>query len=563
MHRLTLSLAALTVAATTSLAQVHVIPNGTAAVAGNTSNAFPWGSSASAWPGLRLMAVYDSANFTAASINTPILISRLRWRANDSTSTWVGGTFTTGTVRMSTAAVDWSAVTTNFASNHGPDLTTVYTGPVTYLPGSGAGVGVPAPYVVDILLPIPFLYDPSSGDLNIDCDYPGGANYVGGSLSSMDVQSTGSMSSRVYASASYPAADGMTQNHGPVVEVTYAPAVGAATGTPYGTGCYDRAVSFYELFQTNTFDLSNRSVLLTRTGAGYSVTNGSTNWFTPVAPNLALTDDSVSPAQTLPFTLNYPGGSTTSIFVSSNGFVWAQTGGVNGCCAGDPSLLLAQGARWCPLWADWNPSVGGTVHFDPDPINNAAYVTFLGVPEFGGANLNTMQIAFFATGAVEFRYQTCSMLTHVALTGWSPGGGARDPGNRDLSASLPFVTTADQASLRLTGSPRPVLGNTVVLTTSNILPSVGVGATILSFTQHNPGLDLTSIGMPGCRQYVNLDSTQLFFPTGGTGSTNFFIPNNPIYTGMRVFAQSAAFVLGANPLGVLSSNGWAMLVGIL
>lgn len=563
--RLHLTLAALVAASASALSQVIVIPNGTAATAGNSSNAFPWGTSASAWPGLRLMAVYDTSNFTAQSVTGPVLISRLRWRANDAavTTTWTGGTFTTATVRMSTAAVDWSAVTTNFATNHGGDLTTVFTGPVVFQPGAGLGVGVPAPYVVDITLTTPFLYDPSGGDLNIDVDYPGGTNFVGGTLPQMDVQSGGANASRVYASANYPAANGTTVDYGSVIEVTYAPAVGAATGRPYGAGCYDRAVTFYETFAGGTFDLSNTSILMTPTGTGYVVTSGSSNWFTPVAANLGLTDDSVSAALPLGFTLNYPGGSTSSVYASSNGFVWAQAGGVNGCCAGDPALLVAQGARWCPLWNDLNPGVGGTVTFDVDAPNGAAYLTWTNVPEFGTSNLNNFQVAFFSTGNVEMRYRACSVMTHVVLTGWSPGGGVRNPGSRDISATLPFTTAPDAFPLTLTGSPRPVIGNTVVLTSTHVPLSSSIGATVLSFTQHNPGLDLSSLGMPGCRQYVNLDSTQLFFPSGGTGSNSFTIPNNPTYVGVHVYAQSAAFAPGVNPLGVLSSNGWDMTVGLL
>ena len=51
------------------------------------------------------------------------------------------------------------------------------------------------------------VYDPAAGDLIVDVDYPGGANYSGGALAAMDVQ-TGSAASRAYASTSYPAGNG-------------------------------------------------------------------------------------------------------------------------------------------------------------------------------------------------------------------------------------------------------------------------------------------------------------------------------------------------------------------
>ena len=53
-------------------------------------------------------------------------------------------------------------------------------------------------------------------------------------------------------------------------------------------------------------------------------------------------------------------------------------------------------ARWCALWNDLNPGSGGTVQFDQDVPNGAAYVTFTGVPEYASANSNTFQFAFFA-----------------------------------------------------------------------------------------------------------------------------------------------------------------------
>ncbi|MCA8966659.1 MAG: hypothetical protein KDC48_17395 [Planctomycetes bacterium] len=219
--------AAATATAASLLAQSATITVPTLApgVPGNSSNSFPWGTSASGWAGLRLQAVYDSANFPG--VTGTVVITRLRWFANDqaTTTTWVGGTFANASVYMSTAAVDYGAVTTNFSGNHGFDLQTVYSGAVTYLAGSGNGVGVPGPAVVDLTLTTPFYYNPANGDLCIDVDYPGGANFTaagaGTSLVSMDVQSTGSMSSRVFASSMYPTANGTTQNHGPVVEITY------------------------------------------------------------------------------------------------------------------------------------------------------------------------------------------------------------------------------------------------------------------------------------------------------------------------------------------------------
>jgi len=230
MQRTLLAVAALASVATAQL--TTVLPVGMANAAGSTSNAFPWGTTASGWTGLKILACYDSSNFTAASINYPILIQGLRWRANDSTASWTGGTYAQGTVSLSTAAVDQAAVTSaSFAANHGPDLTVCYNGPVTVLPGTGNGTGVPGPWHVGVTFTTPFLYDPAAGDLAIDTDFPGGTNFSGGTLTSMDIDGTATaLSSRVFSSSLYPTPNGTTTNHGIVVEVTYVPAQGLYAG---------------------------------------------------------------------------------------------------------------------------------------------------------------------------------------------------------------------------------------------------------------------------------------------------------------------------------------------
>ncbi len=226
MRSLPLPILAAAVSASIGLAQsTHVIPIGLPNGAGNSSNSFPWGTSAAGFPGLRVMTCYDSSNFTTAGLTTPIRITRLKWRANDSTSSWTGGTFAQGAVSMATAAVDHTSITTSFAQNAGNDASTVYSGPVHFLAGAGNGIGRSGPVVIDVSLTTPFIYDPAAGDLIIDVDYPGGNNYSGGTLSAMDVQ-TGAAASRAYASSSYPVGNGTTTSHGAVVEVDYVPANG-------------------------------------------------------------------------------------------------------------------------------------------------------------------------------------------------------------------------------------------------------------------------------------------------------------------------------------------------
>jgi hypothetical protein len=108
-----------------------------------------------------------------------------------------------------------------------------------------------------------------------------------------------------------------------------------------------------------------------------------------------------------------------------------------------------------------------------------------------------------------------------------------------------------------------VLGHTINLVTANIPAGTPVGAEIFSNVQHNPGIDLASIGMPGCRQYVGLDFTSIFTVSGSSASMPLSVPNNAALAGVRVQTQSATFTPGLNPLGVLSSNGLTLVLDLL
>ncbi|MCA8978133.1 MAG: PKD domain-containing protein [Planctomycetes bacterium] len=206
-----------------------VIPVGFASTPGNSANYYPWGTSASGWNGLRLLATYGAVNFTGQNITAPILIDRLQWRPDDQAPAVSGGTFTVATVEMSTSPVGWRAVTTNIAADHGPDRAVVYSGPVVYAPTTGGISWTPQSRCVDVTLTSPFLYDPLAGDLVIDVYYPSWS-FVGGTLGGLDVVDSTPSASRVYGTSSYPGGNGTTLHHGLVVEVDYVPGVGLHAG---------------------------------------------------------------------------------------------------------------------------------------------------------------------------------------------------------------------------------------------------------------------------------------------------------------------------------------------
>lgn len=200
-----------------------VLPNGYANVEGGSSNAFPWGRGGI---GLAIQTIYDSSHFTLQGINSPILITGLKWRPN----TGVGLTassYTAGcTVKCSTSPLDWAGLSTTMASNRGANETTCYSGVVSWA-AQAAQTG-PTPFGISVPFQTPFLYDPNGGDLNIECDLP--IQTFTGVAPQLDVHLTAGQAnaSRVYISTGYPGTGVGTinTNHAVVVEVTYVAATG-------------------------------------------------------------------------------------------------------------------------------------------------------------------------------------------------------------------------------------------------------------------------------------------------------------------------------------------------
>jgi hypothetical protein len=301
---------------------------------------------------------------------------------------------------------------------------------------------------------------------------------------------------------------------------------------------------------------------------------GLTSYVAPTvaATTLALTDDSAA-VVLLGSAFPFPGGSTTSLQVSSNGFVSAAVGNaITGTTAYTPdaaTLLSAPQTAWRCAWHDLNPAAVGSGQVKFEEVGTTSYVTWDGVYDFTGttaANANTFQAQFDrATGNVHLVWQTMSTLGGTGFgVGYSPGGASANPGNTDISVALPatFSTaSADVSPLTLAAGSRPILNTNVALTTTNIPAGSPIAVTILSFGQVNPGVDLGFLGAPGCRQHVTPGSNTVFVAPAGSTVLNLFIPNVPAFVGMLVFGQAASISPGVNALNVLTSNGVALSIG--
>jgi PKD repeat protein len=231
MHRFATALAASLLASVASAQFTLVTPNGLANTEGDSNNSIPWNRGTAS---TRIQYVVDSSHFTSQGVTYPIVISKLRYRADSApaTSSWAGGSWPNVRIDMASCPLDHAAASTTFAGNLGPDLTTVLNGPVTVSPGAGNGVATPGPWYLTIPLTTPFQYDPSLGnDLTVDI-YLDGNGWTGTSTNFDQVANLGpapALGSRIYSiqpNALTAPTGTFNANTGAVTEFSYVPATG-------------------------------------------------------------------------------------------------------------------------------------------------------------------------------------------------------------------------------------------------------------------------------------------------------------------------------------------------
>ncbi len=335
-----------------------------------------------------------------------------------------------------------------------------------------------------------------------------------------------------------------------------------AANVAFGAGCGSMAASWYEQFAASANDLSGTTLTMAPNGNGGSNVSIAplSTFVPPTGTGLALTDDSVSAPQSLGFNWAYAGGSTSAIAIDSNGRIFLNGTDSSVFSASVAELLGNTVHTLNVAHTDFLPD-GTTnlnnVYFETDNLGEAR-VTWLNVPCYQGTGSSTLQAVFLAPNILELRYQTLvndsTSNSGIAIVGFSLGGNAVDPGNRDLTTASPFSTVADAAALSLSAAPAPVLGATVVYTTNNIPATAAFSAQVVSWGQHNPGLPIA--GAPGCLQFVDLaGSVTVFLPGSPSSSFPWTVPNTSLLIGAELFHQSASIVPGINSLGLITSNG--------
>ncbi len=336
----------------------------------------------------------------------------------------------------------------------------------------------------------------------------------------------------------------------------------AASASPVGSGCGGSPGCAEGIYEFPSFSLANTSFSLLFSGGNYQLTPGVGTWIAPAGTTLALGDDTQA-AQALAFSLPYPGGTTNSLLLCSNG--WFTTGAYTGGANYTPVVAtFLTNAMWCALWRDLNPALGGSVTFDSTA--SRAVFTWNAVPNYGAATSpNTFQVQFWANGDVHFLYQTISVSGNY-LVGFSKAN-ASDPGSTVIATSLGAglgvcgTPVPPVPNVTLSSAGLPHIGSTVSLVTTHAPAGTLLGLSILSTTPLTPGLDLAFLGMPTCTLYESLDVMDTIAIAGGTGSRPFSVPNNVALIGVVVMSQTATLTPGANPFGFLTSNGLRLQIG--
>ncbi len=365
----------------------------------------------------------------------------------------------------------------------------------------------------------------------------------------------------------------------------------SASHTRYGTGCYTISDSFYQYFATPaaaSTALLGRSITLSPANGGYTVTDGGGNFVAPCGAATALTlgdDTQVAIATSTPF--SYPGGTTSTLYVHSNGILGAAPISLSAAASalpGPANFLNELSAAWY-CWHDFDPSEVGSGNVVAEEVGGTLCVTWLGVESrpAGVANPSTLQFQFeLATGIVRMVWPS---LTNVGtgqptapseqfLVGWSPGGPSTDAGSVDLAAVLPLsIGNANLEPLQLNASPAPVVtpttGAMVTFTLDHVpawTPGNHLAFTVISLVPDLTGTSLATMGMPGCTQYLGtLDLFLLGIGSGPTLSVTLSLPPG-LAGGTMVYAQALALVApnslpnGQNPFGAITSNGIASFV---
>jgi hypothetical protein len=588
-------LAALASLSSLSVAQSNVtVPEGFEnTFTGNTG--FLWRSVA-----FQYQCVYDTQHFVNQNIDHPIEITRLRFRPLNGTIDPGGQIYTGVTIQLSTATLDSANMDINFATNVGADVATVFNGDVTLLPVTGA---TPNDHHIDILLQTPFLYNPLNGPLLVDVLAPTAPSAAVPNMAASNDHLV--HFARRNSTANVGSLTGGLSGFAAAMKIDYNLPAGLATRSTYGNSCYDRNRMLYEQFTGGSVpDLINTNWTLiyqpSALGGSYVVLPGANPYVAPGATAvdlLTMTPTSASsgvgnwddgsivmtPAA-LATGFPYPSAAsatTTDITINSNGRVLLgntidNTFATNGANYGSRSAFSGATGSGLPIIAgfdvDLDPTVGGNIWYEDPSPNGGVRITWDNITNWQDptgplAGANFIQIELIPGGQINIAYganlATGGSNSNDGLVGFSAGGNEPETNMVDWSSLAGYLSGDGTSAITLVSDARPILGTTINLVTDNVPPG-SFGAFNLVSLGSLPGIDLGAIGAPGCEANVDINTAVTAFVAGvPISSRALSLPVNPSLSGINLFSQSVVLGIGVNALGVMTSNGAALLTGTL
>lgn len=180
----------------------------------------------------------------------------------------------------------------------------------------------------------------------------------------------------------------------------------------------------------------------------------------PTDTTIPLGDDDTHPVP-LGFSFPFYGKTYTDVHVNADGNL---TFGSGDGAAGDRSeqRFLTGAPRIAPLFADLDPSAGGTVRYRHDDASSLT-ILWENVPRYGSSVGNTFSVRLDSSGSITVSYGSVSGSS--AVIGVSRGGAGNAAAAADLSAygaSVAFGGTSAVHEVFANGKPFDLTGRTLV-----------------------------------------------------------------------------------------------------
>jgi len=597
MRPLLFSTLALGLASAVAAQTTQVLPASAATTEGNSNNIYPWGTTT-----IRVQHCYDSSHIPAPG---PIIIQRLRIRADGGTNTWAGGTFTNATVTMSTATADYSALSTTFAANHGKDMTKVYSGNITVKPNGPSGTPRPN-YYIDVPFQNNFLYDPAGGDLLIDVQING---LTGTTFRSDACSGSAYKCSRVYNTGSATATTGtFGNNYGIVCAIDYIPAQGLYTNfdatprqgkSPLKVQFTDKTFTSdkggvtswaWDFDGDNKIDSTVPNPTWTFTGTGYDnkfsitltttdathkpstltkkdfiVVNpfpvamtedfgaGSTNTPIPAPIGLPPHSSTYSAAATRGFYFQVPTTIVITGFNVPNDYTTPQTHQSVWLIAfkSKPSGATTITANETLFFSTNNPVTSKITPPKPIIVQKDTWIGVLGACHM--LNNTTMRNSYgagsYKTTVVGMPIELNRLYYQSALVG-SNGTGTVYPSTGSL-ARVEVYVVGNTIVPTLLAEGQPYFGNSTKLTMAANIPGAQAGVLFMS---------LAKLATPVTTPFGDLLLAPPFplvlSVPNGNGSATIPIPNDKAFADVNLFWQGAVFDLTNATYGMTNGNHW-------